>query len=98
VVLSFFPALLAGGFLTAALFVAGATDPLPGLWLMLYGTGVVAAGAFSVRVVPLMGAAFLSCGAAALFTPPSWGDTWMAVGFGGLHIAFGAIIARGYGG
>jgi hypothetical protein len=98
VVLSFFPALLAGGLLTAALFVAGATDPLPGLWLMLYGTGVVAAGAFSVRVVPLMGAAFLACGAAALFTPPAWGDTWMAAGFGGLHVAFGAIIARRYGG
>jgi hypothetical protein len=98
VLLSFFPALLAGGLLTAALFVAGATDPLPGLWLLLYGTGVAAAGAFSVRVVPLMGAAFFACGAAALFTPAAWGDAWMAAGFGGLHIAFGAIIARRYGG
>src|SRR5579859_7842693 len=40
VLLSFFPALLAGGLLTASLFAAGTTDPLPGLWLLLYGTGV----------------------------------------------------------
>ncbi|HEY6808463.1 MAG TPA: hypothetical protein VI160_06710 [Gemmatimonadales bacterium] len=98
VLLSFFPARSAGGLLTAALFVAGSTDVLPGLWLLLYGTGVAAAGAFSVRVVPLMGAVFLACGAAALFTPAAWGDAWMAGGFGGLHIAFGAVIARRYGG
>lgn len=98
VVLSFLPAFLSGAVLTAALFLSGVTAPLPGLWLLLYGTGVMAAGAFSVRPVPLMGACFLLCGAAALFTPAPWGDTWMAAGFGGLHVLFGGIIARRYGG
>jgi hypothetical protein len=98
VVLNFLPAFLAGAVLTAALFLSGVTAPLPGLWLLLYGTGVVAAGAFSVRPVPLMGACFLAFGAVALFTRAAWGDAWMAAGFGGLHVFFGTIVARRYGG
>jgi hypothetical protein len=53
---------------------------------------------FSVRIVPAMGLGFLVCGAAALFAPESAGDYFMAAGFGGLHIVFGFIIARRYGG
>jgi heme/copper-type cytochrome/quinol oxidase subunit 3 len=37
-------------------------------------------------------------GAAAFASPPAWGNAFMAVGFGGLHIVFGVIIARRYGG
>src|SRR5712692_6918696 len=40
--LSFAPPLLAGGLLTFILFRAGASAALPGLWLLLYGTAVVA--------------------------------------------------------
>jgi hypothetical protein len=65
---------------------------------MLYGTGVIAGGAFSVRVVPVMGVCFLATGALALFSPPGLSDLWLGVGFGGLHIVFGAMIARKYGG
>lgn len=78
--------------------LAGTTSLLPGLWLLLYGTGVVAAGAFSVRPVLLMGIGFLVVGTVALFTPAALGDVWMAAGFGGLHMIFGGIIARRYGG
>jgi hypothetical protein len=74
------------------------TDLLPGTWLLLYGTGVVTGGAFSVRIVPLMGLTFMALGTAALFAPPALGNVFMAVGFGGLHIAFGTIIWRKYGG
>jgi len=40
----------------------------------------------------------MALGAVALFTPAAWGNALMAVGFGGLHLAFGAVIARRYGG
>jgi hypothetical protein len=45
-----------------------------------------------------MGLCFMVLGAVALFCPPSWGNAFLASGFGGLHILFGAVIARKYGG
>jgi hypothetical protein len=95
---SHYPPLLVGALLTVALYRAGVYAALPGVWLLLYGTAVVTGGAFSVRVVPLMGLLFLAVGAVALFAPSRWGDACMAVGFGGLHIVFGWLIARKYGG
>jgi hypothetical protein len=92
------PPLLVGGLLTVAMAQAGAAELLPGVWLLLYGTGVVTGGAFSVRVVPFMGFTFMLVGAAALFSPPSWGNLFMAGGFGVLHILFGAVIWRKHGG
>jgi hypothetical protein len=96
--LSLAPPLVAGALLTLVLFRAGSMGVLPGLWLLLYGAGVVTGGAFSVRVVPAMGVAFMILGAAALFSPAAWGDVYMAVGFGGLHLIFGAMIAWRHGG
>jgi hypothetical protein len=92
------PPLLVGGLLTVAFLKEGLTDLLPGTWLLMYGTGIVTGGAFSVRVVPLMGSLFMVLGATALFAPSSWGDGFMALGFGGLHLVFGGIIWRRYGG
>jgi len=92
------PPLVAGGVLTGAMLGAGMTDLLPGTWLLLYGTSVVTGGSYSVRPVPLMGALFMLIGVIALVTPPGWGDVWMAAGFGGLHIVFGAVIWRKHGG
>jgi predicted small integral membrane protein len=97
-VFALFPPLLAGGVLSAVLFTLGAMEVLPGLWLLLYGTGVVTGGAFSVRIVPVMGIAFMLLGTVALVAPVAWGDAFMAAGFGGLHILFGILIARKHGG
>jgi hypothetical protein len=95
---SFAPPLLAGALLTIVLAQAGAKTAIPGMWLLLYGTGVIAGGAFSAPLVPVMGACFLLDGAIALFTPFQLADLWLGLGFGGLHVVFGAIIARRYGG
>jgi hypothetical protein len=91
------PALLVGGLLTLPLLDAGAAHLLPGAWLLLYGTAVLGGGAFSVRIVPLMGATFLGLGALALALPVL-GQLLMALGFGLLHIGFGVVIARRHGG
>lgn len=96
--LSFAPPLVVGALLTGVLYRDGNVSVLPALWLLLYGTAVVGGGAFSVRIVPVMGICFFAVGVAALFSPPSWGNLYMMVGFGALQMAFGLVIARKYGG
>ena len=96
--LSFSPPLVVGALLTLVLYRAGLMATIPGMWLLLYGTGVVAGGAFSVRVVPVMGLCFMLAGTIALFAPVEWHGWIMAAAFGGLHIGFGIPIARRHGG
>jgi hypothetical protein len=92
------PPLVAGGVLTVVLARNGLTARLPGCWLLLYGAGLATGGAFSVPIVPIMGLVFMALGTAAFAAPVAWGNGFMAAGFGGLHIAFGLVIARRYGG
>ena len=96
--LAMMPAVFTGALLTYVLYPSDPHHLLPALWLLLYGVGVSSGGAFSVRVVPIMGICFLLIGTVAALAPPSWTDPLMALGFGALHIVFGGIIARNYGG
>lgn len=97
-VFSLTPPLIAGGLLTIVLVQAGLTNAIPGIWLLLYGTGVITGGMYSVKVVPIMGICLMVLGSLALFSPPTFANWFMAAGFGGLHLVFGAIIVRKYGG
>lgn len=104
--LGYWPALVAGALLTLALvdLSTPGVEPrvterlLPGLWLLLYGSGVTTAGTHSVRAVPLMGVGFMMLGAIALLVPGISGNLMLALGFGALHIGFGLYIARRHGG
>jgi hypothetical protein len=40
----------------------------------------------------------MALGVVAFAVPAAWGHWFMAAGFGGLHIGFGLVIARKYGG
>lgn len=97
-VYSFAPPIFVGAILTLFLVRAGLNGIIAGMWLLLYGTAVVTGGAFSIRVVPLMGLCFMVLGAVALFSPSEWSNAFLAAGFGGFHVIFGAVIARKYGG
>jgi hypothetical protein len=92
------PPLAAGAMLTLVLARMDLIGLLPGTWLLLYGVAVVTAGISSIRVVPLLGLAFMLLGAAALLAPAWLGNVFLAAGFGGLQIGFGLVIARRHGG
>ena len=96
--LSLAPAVVSGALLTGALERSERFDLLPGMWLLLYGAGLVAAGAWSVRVVPVIGTAFMVLGAVGLLLPLPWGNWLLIGGFGGLHVAFGLIVGKKHGG
>jgi hypothetical protein len=95
---SFAPAIVVGAILTALLVRDQAFGYLPCLWLLCYGAGLAASGSLSVRVVPAMGGSFMALGAVAAVAPPAWGNALLLLGFGGLHLGFGAVIARSHGG
>jgi hypothetical protein len=97
-ILSFSPPIMVGALLTAAFVERGLFSLLPGVWMLLYGAAVVSAGTYSVRIVPVMGAAFMLTGAAALIAPVAWATPLLIAGFGALHIVFGLWIARRHGG
>lgn len=108
--LAFFPSLVAGAVITAVALRAEWYMALPGLWLITYGAAVMAGGALSAPVIPVMGASFMFLGAMALGAPVVLHNAWseparamllnglMTAGFGGLHLFFGWAIARRYGG
>ena len=77
-----------------------------GKWLAVYGGGLILLGAFAI-IVPgvatlaaaiLLGWLFIAAGAIAFALPPSYANILMGASFGAMHIVFGAIIARRYGG
>ncbi len=76
----------------------GTLDLLPGVWLLLYGTGTVTGGLSSISIVPRTGLVFMVLGVAALFAPLFYATLLLALGFGVLHMLAGVFIWRHHGG
>lgn len=96
--MSFLPPLFCGIVITLGLWRSGYFAAMIPAWIMLYGAAVATGGAFSVRVVPVMGWCFIIVGAVAFILPASLGNLMMGSSFGLLHIVGGIIIARKFGG
>lgn len=96
--MSFAPPLVSGIVITLGLWRYEHYEVMASVWMTAYGAAVVCGGAFSVRVVPVMGWCFIAIGALAFALPAVYGNVLMGASFGLLHIIFGAIIARRFGG
>lgn len=96
--MSFAPPLLAGVVVVLGLWRYGHYYEMAPVCIVSYGAAVACGGAFSARVVPVMGWSFIALGAAAFLLPSEYGNLMMALSFGLLHIVFGAVIAGRYGG
>jgi hypothetical protein len=94
----FTPPLIAGIVITLGLWRYDHYEMMAPVWMLLYGTSVVTGGAFSVKIVPVMGWFFLGLGTIAFALPAAYGNYLLGFSFGVVHIVFGAIIAKKYGG
>ena len=97
-VMNSLPAMICGVVITLGLWRYGQFEIMIPIWLLLYGASVVTGGSFSVKAVPIMGWCFIVVGTVAFFVPQIYGNLLMAIGFGVLHIVFGFIIGRKFGG
>lgn len=92
------PSLVSGMVLTAVLWQVGATDWLPVMWMLLYGSAILSAGSLSVPVVPITGAVFMFFGIVAALCPLTWAPSFLTISFCGLHWISGTFITLRHGG
>jgi hypothetical protein len=88
------PSLFAGAVMTWVLWTSAGPRLIPGTWLLLYGCGLIAASAATVRTIGILGGSFVAAGLLALLLPEHWQILMLGVGFGGLHIVFGYLMGR----
>jgi hypothetical protein len=87
------PSLFVGGMLTNLAVRSHTLEWLPTIWLGCYGAAVINGGQVSVMPVRYFGLGLLATALGAAISPPVMGLTWLAIGFGWLHLLFGAYMA-----
>jgi len=92
------PALFVGGLLTNLAVRSQKLEWLPVIWLGCYGAAITNGGQVSVPAVRYMGVCFLVAAGGAALSPAEAGLAWLVLGFGWLHLVYGAYIARRHNG
>jgi hypothetical protein len=92
------PILIVGGVMTSALWRTTEVALLPGLWTMLYGCGVLAAGTYAVAPIMQMGACLVVFGLFTHAVPVEWSNLLLGLSFGVLNLYFGYQVYRHHGG
>jgi hypothetical protein len=92
--LCLFPSLFAGAVLTGVLWYSGMQRALPGIWLLLYGCGLMTVSIVTASIIATMGALFIAFGLLAFLVPVPYQIFLLGAGFGGLHILFGILVRR----
>jgi hypothetical protein len=87
------PSLFVGAILTSLAVRTQNIDWLPAIWLGCYGAAITNGGMVSVAPVRYLGLSLLAAAVGAALSPAGLGLAWLAVGFGWLHLVFGAYIA-----
>jgi hypothetical protein len=91
--MSIFPAVLAGGVITAALVTRGLYDLLPGMWSAIYALGLFASRSQVPREVVYVAIAFGAAACALLFLHGAALSWWiMPLAFGSGQIAIGSLV------
>jgi len=91
--LSLTPSVFVATVLTVDFMCVGHFRYVAPVWMMCYGTGVYAAGLFSVRLPRLLGMAFIATGVVTLVWP-AYSIALTALSFGVYHIVFGVTVIR----
>ena len=92
--LGLLPSLFAGAVLTLVLSRHDHAAAIPGTWLLLYGSALISASVSTTRIVAWMGLCFAALAFVAFATPFTIRMIVLGLGFGGLHVLFGFLIAR----
>jgi hypothetical protein len=88
------PALFAAAALTGFFFAHEIHLWLPGVWMLCYGQGALATAAYAPSSIRWLGLVYLVLGALTLALGPVASTWMMGFGFGGVHLALGAVLLR----
>ena len=88
------PCIFAAAVLTVVLFRSGNLHPIPGTWLLLYGCALLYASAVTSRLIAIMGGLFILLALVAYVLADARQTVILGVGFGELHILYGAVMQR----
>ncbi len=87
----FVPTLIAAALFTGVLANLGRTDLCPGMWMVLYGLGILAVGMVLDWEFRATAWGFLLAGSITLFHLQNYPFLTLGATFGGLHVALGAF-------